>query len=116
MSSSALNSSRGIHRKFWQIWVNFGEVLLGVLFFVLVGVLVFFFPLLLFSCIEQLSEISAVSGTFLVGQASFKSSFGLQHLSRQPGIALAGEQETSDGVRNALCVRTRNAGWGFTRE
>lgn len=83
---------------------------------VLAGGLVFFFPLLLCSFIEQLSEVNAVSGTFLVGQTSFKSSFGLQHLSKQPVIGLAGEQETSDSARNALCALARNAGWGFTRE
>lgn len=66
--------------------------------------MVFFFPLLLCSFIEQLSEVNAVSGTFLLGQTSFKSSFGLQHLSDQPVIGLAGEQETSDSVRNALCA------------
>lgn len=69
----------------------------------------FLFPLLLCSFRERLSKIPAASGTFLVGQSSLKSSFGLQRVPEQPGTAVPGEQERSGSGR------ARNAAWAFSR-
>lgn len=54
-------------------------------------------------------ETLAAGGTFLVGQRSFQSSFGLQRVREQPGIAVPGEQERFG------TGRARNAAWPFSR-